>query len=63
MVFLDGTPVTGRGRDPKASYEAVNLLLPFDVEGIEVYAGPATLPPGGSSGTCGVIAMRTRRGG
>jgi hypothetical protein len=35
----------------------------FDVEGIEVYAGPATLPPGGSSGTCGVIAMRTRRGG
>jgi hypothetical protein len=64
MVYLDGAPVT-RGRNPKAAYEAVNLLLPFDVEGIEVYAGPATIPPefGGSSGACGVIAIWTRRGG
>lgn len=65
MVYLDGVPVSGRQRNPRAAYEAANLLLPFDVEGIEVYAGPATIPPefGGSSGACGVIAIWTRRGG
>jgi hypothetical protein len=68
MVYLDGAPVGGGGRGPLDggdAYEAANLLLPFDVEGIEVYAGPATIPPefGGSSGACGVIAIWTRRGG
>ncbi|HUF67441.1 MAG TPA: carboxypeptidase-like regulatory domain-containing protein [Longimicrobiales bacterium] len=68
VVYLDGAPVGGGGRGPgdgKGAYEAANLLLPFDVEGIEVYAGPATIPPefGGSSGACGVIAIWTRRGG
>jgi hypothetical protein len=70
MVYLDGAVLTSRMEEnPEAkarqAYEAVNLMMPFDVEGIEVYAGPATVPPefGGSSGACGVIAIWTRRGG
>jgi hypothetical protein len=64
-VYLDGIKVTHREPpQPGEAFDAANILLPFDIEGIEVYAGAASVPPefGGSSAGCGVIAIWSRRG-
>jgi hypothetical protein len=68
MVYLDGAPLMRTGdamSRPTAAYEAANVLTPFDVEGIEVYPGPASVPSefGGPTAGCGVIAIWSRRGG
>jgi hypothetical protein len=67
-VYIDGIRVagTGSGRPGEdfEAFDAVNLLHPSSLEGIEVYRGAATLPPefGGSTGRCGAIGIWTRRG-
>jgi hypothetical protein len=57
MVYLDGAPLMRTGdamSRPTAAYEAANVLTPFDVEGIEVYPGPASVPSefGGPTAGC-----------
>jgi hypothetical protein len=67
-VYIDGIKVThhakGDTRAPREALEAVNLFLPSEVEGIEVYAGPASVPAefAGSSAGCGVVAIWGKRG-
>ncbi len=60
-VYIDGIPVY-RGNSPGDSGAAINLVPPGDIEGIEVYVGPASTPGefGGSSARCGVVAIWTR---
>jgi Carboxypeptidase regulatory-like domain len=67
-VYIDGAKVTVRSKadtsSPAEAMELVNILRPFDIEGIEVYPGPASTPAefGGSSAGCGVVAIWSRRG-
>lgn len=70
MVYIDGIAVTyphmsngGSGAEA-AALEAVNMVHPSSIEGIEVYRGGATLPAelGGSTGQCGVVFIWTKRG-
>ena len=59
LIWVDGTPATIAYYDP-------DLINPRTIEGIEVYAGVATVPPllEGPAGTssCGAIAIWTREG-
>ena len=56
-VFIDGVQQV-------QTYGALLLTLPSDVEGIEVYRGPAQTPLewGGLNGSCGVILVWTKWG-
>jgi hypothetical protein len=64
MVYLDGIPLTRSPTDPADAFDAVNMVHPSSVDGIEIYRGVASLPAefGGSTGSCGVVAIWTRRG-
>ena len=59
VVYVDGLLMRAA-----SAYDAVNLVAPGDVEGIEMYAGMSTVPPEflGQVPRCGVIAIWTRRG-
>jgi hypothetical protein len=65
-VYLDGGRVQDGGPEiagrPLSEMDIDDLVLPADVEGVEVYDGAGGLPPrfGGSFGGCGVIAVWTR---
>lgn len=78
-VYLDATPVfrpDGRSALGRAggetrgfiaesgALEALSLVHPLELEGIEIYTGPSQVPAifGGSTALCGVIALWTRRG-
>lgn len=69
LVYMDGMLMTRpapvrRGRIiGQAAYEAVNMVSPGDVEGIEIYQGRSSIPAefGGPGAECGVIAIWTRR--
>lgn len=58
--FLDGAPFR------PGSLGANAEIRPGDIEGIEVYTGPATVPPqfnqAGAGAACGVIVIWTRMG-
>lgn len=67
-VYVDGFRVTHRS--DKGSQEAmleagdaIGLVHPIDVAGIEIYRGPASIPGefGGSDAQCGVIVIWTGR--
>ncbi len=63
QVMVDGIVMTKTGSDP--SYDLRNLPRPEEIHGIEVFAGPATLPPeyagiGDPTKFCGLIAIWTR---
>lgn len=69
MVYMDGMLMT-RGMPPMrrrtigtAAYDAVNMVSPGDVEGIEIYQGRSSIPAefGGPGSECGVIAIWTKR--
>jgi hypothetical protein len=70
LVYIDGaltTPLFVDAGHPRAimgAGEAVNMIHPSDVEGVEIYRGPATVPGefGGYTARCGVIAIWTRAG-
>jgi hypothetical protein len=69
MVYVDGIRMTHRQRRGGAGAigeagEAVGLVDPLDVEGVEIYRGGATVPGefGGSTAQCGVILIWTRTG-
>ena len=53
-VYLDGTLVRGGGVD--------EFVLPIEIAGIEVYAGPAQLPAefAGSDARCGAVVIWTK---
>jgi len=60
IVYLDGMAlVSGNTKD---QHDALYMILPEDIEGVEAYAGPASIPaeynPLGSA--CGVILVWTR---
>lgn len=69
MVYMDGmlmTRQTPRRRSRiigQPAYDAVNMVSPGDVEGIEIYQGRSSIPAefGGPGAECGVIAIWTRR--
>src|SRR5690606_3223236 len=67
-VYLDGIRITheakGSSNALKEAFEAVNLLSPSLIEGVEVYPGQATVPGefGDSIAGCGVILIWSRRG-
>jgi len=57
-VYLDGIPQPGAD-------EIDNIIMPYDIEGIEVYRSPAEVPARYTSAgsNCGVILLWTRKGG
>lgn len=67
-VYIDAVRATGRFQDkasPEAMMEAgeaIGLVHPEEVAGIEIYRGPASVPGefGGSDARCGVIVIWTR---
>ncbi len=67
-VYVDGERIQEGGLEvagrPSSGMDIDDLILPADVEGVEVYDGAGGLPPrfGGSFGGCGVIAIWTRIG-
>jgi outer membrane cobalamin receptor len=58
-IFLDGIAVATQ----LGNRIDLDSILPGDIEAIEVYAGPAQVPPqyGGATSACGVILLWTRR--
>jgi hypothetical protein len=56
QLYLDGVPIRGASID--------DLVHPTRIEGIEIYRGPAGAPIefAGGAGSCGVVAVWTRRG-
>ena len=58
LVWIDGNAATAAYLDP-------DVFDPMTLAGIEVYKGPATVPPGlmglQGKGSCGVIALWTKR--
>ncbi|HEX7050430.1 MAG TPA: carboxypeptidase regulatory-like domain-containing protein [Longimicrobiales bacterium] len=67
MVYLDGVPLTrpALSRHPmREARDAIELVDPADVEGIEVYHGASQAPGiyARRNAACGVIGIWTRRG-
>jgi outer membrane receptor for ferrienterochelin and colicin len=60
-VFVDGILVSHGNQRPEERFD-LNTLLPQDIEAVEIYAGPARVPPqfGGANAACGVILVWTR---
>lgn len=60
VVYIDGNAVSGPGR---SAMDALELVHPSDVEGVEIYRGASSLPPefSGSTGGCGAVAIWLRR--
>ena len=58
QVYLDGIPQPGAD-------DLDNLIMPFDIEAIEVYRSPAEVPARYTSAgsNCGVILLWSRKGG
>lgn len=58
QVYLDGIPQPGAD-------ELDNIIMPFDIEAIEVYRSPAEVPARYTSAgsNCGVILLWSRKGG
>jgi hypothetical protein len=58
-IFALGSGGPNGARDPPS----IDDFAPNGLEGIEVYAGPATTPPqfGGLGAACGTIILWTRR--
>jgi hypothetical protein len=79
-IFLDGVrmrpePIYGRtaadvgynqssGMTPAQAFHTANVVQPVELEGIEIYAGAASIPGqyAGAASMCGVIVMWTKRG-
>jgi hypothetical protein len=68
MVFIDGIAVTKLDPDrravlPTEAREALRMVNPSQLAGIEIYRGASQIPIelGGTGGGCGVIALWTRR--
>jgi hypothetical protein len=61
-VYLDGLLVSHGNQGAGDRYN-LNSVLPQDVEAVEIYAGPAQVPPqyGGASSACGVLLIWTRK--
>jgi hypothetical protein len=65
-VYVDGERMQDGGPEiggrPLMEMDIDDLVLPADVEGVELYDGAGGIPPrfGGSFGGCGVIAIWTR---
>lgn len=62
-VWIDGVRVVREeGAIPSDVYEAINVLDPTEVEGIEIYSSPLQLPAmfAGMNASCGVISMWSR---
>lgn len=65
-IYVDGERMQDGGPEfggrPAIDMDIDDLVLPADVEGVELYDGAGGLPPrfGGSFGGCGVIAIWTR---
>jgi len=59
-IFMDGITVSHQQGSIRIDLDAI---LPGDIEAIEVYAGPAQVPPkyGGAHSACGVILFWTRK--
>ncbi|HEX9579979.1 MAG TPA: TonB-dependent receptor plug domain-containing protein [Gemmatimonadales bacterium] len=59
MVFLDGMRLA---QDPDLGMELDDVTVPEHVAGIEIYTGPAQVPPefNVSGSQCGVIAVWTK---
>ena len=59
-VYLDGVEVYA-GRDSMSHFD-VNSIVPFLLEGVEYYSGPAEAPIqySGTGKTCGVLSLWTR---
>jgi hypothetical protein len=66
-VWLDGVkifePTSGSGGSPRVDPPDITHYLIRDLEAIEVYEGPASLPPelSGTGGNCGAVVMWSRR--
>jgi hypothetical protein len=60
-VILDGVEMDVGARSSPTSVD--NIILPYDLAGIEVYRRPSQLPArfGGANSACGVIVLWTRR--
>jgi hypothetical protein len=61
-IWLDGTPLSGGGR---RFTQDINEFPISQLEGIEVYAGAGETPAelfGTGNGSCGTVALWTRRG-
>ncbi len=56
QVYLDGVPIGLAGMSIDA------LVQPMDLEGIEVYRGPAETPVEFARSACGALVLWTRRG-
>lgn len=61
-VYVDRMYVGGGMNEEPAGIDG--LVIPTEVEAVEVYEGPASLPAefGGSRAGCGVVVIWTRRG-
>ena len=62
VIYLDGIRVHRPGSGPMHVLWDVSSL---DLEALEVYKGPASVPPefSGSDAACGAIVIWTKRGG
>jgi hypothetical protein len=62
-VYIDGMAMVSQGKQNQ--HDAIDMIRPDDLLGVEAYVGPATIPaeynPLGSA--CGVILFWTRAGG
>lgn len=63
-VYLDRMYVTGGKNSDAPPWPLDRFVIPNEVEAVEVYEGPASLPAefSGSRAGCGVIVIWTRRG-
>jgi hypothetical protein len=64
-VYVDRMYLGKFGADPEDIVPVDLLLIPSEVEAVEVYDSPGSLPAefGGSNAGCGVVVIWTRRGG
>ncbi len=60
-VFIDGTPLN-EGESHSDGYADLNVLIPLEIERLEVFKGPSSALYG-NFGRGGVLAFYTKRGG